>query len=137
MLHSLLLVAALLAVGDGPRISTPSKSAQPAAVEAFADPGERFIGPNLPCFTKQLSDNDYKWWVMAQNEIAYEAAGFRATQAARSPGILVTEETTVGQSSGRFRGYNNLRIREVQTIAPGAAPFGGGPVWIHNPFVRQ
>jgi hypothetical protein len=43
----------------------------------------------------------------------------------------------LGQSSGILRGWNNFRSRDVQTIAPGAAEFGGGPVWIHNPFVRH
>lgn len=146
MLHSLLLVAALLVVGDGPRICTPTKpgpticvdqNRKPEVAEPFSSPSPEFCGPNLPSFTKQLSNSDYKRWVMEQNEIAYDVAAQSAAVARTGPGSLVTETTVVGQSSGRFRGYNNLRTREVQTIAPGAAQFGGGPVWIHNPFVRQ
>lgn len=118
MLHSLLVFVALLA-------------ATKVAPEPYSPPDEKFVGPNLPSFTKVLSDTDYMYWVMEQNEIAYDVAAQRA-----NPDPLMVETTVVGQSSGRFRGYNNLRTRQFQTIAPGAAQFGGGPVWIHNPFVR-
>lgn len=143
MFQSLLLFVALLGqVGNGPGgcIMLPPQNAEKAPV--VQAPAEHFIGPNLPCFTKQLSDNDFKWWVIEQNEIAAQACRLNAQPAG---GTAVHEQTVWGWSSGMYSGqvngvgpgFNNLKVRSVQTIAPGPTPYGGGPLWIHNPYVRH
>jgi hypothetical protein len=103
---------------------------------ALYAPSRQFIGPNLPCFTKRLSDNDFKWWVIEQNEIAYEEAA--RNRDSQPLGTAVRQSQVYGPSAGtRYGGFNNYSTREYSTIAPGSTPYGGGPVWIHNPFVRH
>jgi hypothetical protein len=119
-----------------PRICTPKRPPTTSPEAALYAPSREFIGPNLPCFTKRLSDNDYKWWVMEQNEIAYEQARLDRDNSAR--GTVVHQSQVYGPSAGvRYGGFNNYSTREFSTIAPGSTPYGGGGVWIHNPFVRQ
>lgn len=84
-----------------------------------------------------VSDADaYKAWAIEQNEIAYEnAARLRDEVNGGIGGTVIRETTVYGPSAGvRRGGFNNYRTGESTTIAPGATRFGGGPVWIINPF---
>jgi hypothetical protein len=143
MLKSLFLLATLAVcplcnadepdANPGPTICIP-KDRKPVVESPVFAPAEHFIGPNLPCFTKQMTDNEFKWWVIEQNEIATNACRVNAQPAT---GTAVYERTVFGWSSGLRGGFNNLHTREFQAVAPGATPYGGGPLWIHNPYVRH
>lgn len=136
MFQSLILFVALLGQVAVPQVRGPGGCVmQPPQEDVVPQaPSVDFIGPNLPCFTKGMSDNDFKWWVIRQNEIAAQVA---QQQAGIAAGTVVSTRSTWGWSSGILQGFNNLQTRDVQTLAPGATPYGGGPLWIHNPYVRH
>jgi hypothetical protein len=90
-------------------------------------------------------------WAMKQNALAYEnAARLRDEVNGDKPsGTVVSHTQVYGWSAGgggfnnqgfnnnqgsSNQGFNNFSVREFNTFAPGCTPFGGGPVWIINPF---
>jgi hypothetical protein len=129
-----LLALSLLAVCCVPAVAQEVVPARcpPPCIREFPAPHEDFCGPELPCFTKQMTPNEYKWFVIEQNKIAYDVA---AVSRRDSAGTMVHESSVYGYSAGtRYGGFNNYSTRDYSRIAPGAAGYGGGPVWIHNPY---
>lgn len=79
----------------------------------------------------------YAAWAIKQNELAYaKAAQLRdEVNGGTVGGTTISHSETYGWTGGLRRGgWNNVTTRQFNTVAPGATPFGGGPVWIINPF---
>lgn len=98
------------------------------------------VGPPLPEQVRNLPPEQFKAWAQRSNAHAYEVAAARVTDGTY---IDTAQSSTVSTDTGSvvLTPYSARMIPGAQTRSTAAtyrtyniSPYGGGPVWLINPY---